>query len=298
MSRIALIPTRRNHPATRPTGLKPRRLAVEPLESRQLLSVMVAQPVTSAVIEGYEPQVVQPRIELASGAILSAAAPVVPSLSSNSNAAGKLYLDFDGHFEASWGAYSNITTPVFSLDADTTTFSSTELATINTIWAQVAEDYAPFNIDVTTVMPASFADKEGLRVAIGGSSSWYGSAGGVAYLNTWTNYIVNTVYVFPQQLANTAKYIGEAVSHESGHAFGLYHQSTYDASGTKTAEYSTGSGDWAPIMGNSYYNARTTWHNGTSSLGSTTYQDDMALLSSTTNAFGYRADDHGGTSSP
>ena len=43
---------------------------------------------------------------------------------------------------------------VFSLDSDLTTFSSTELATINTIWAQVAEDYAPFNIDVTTVMPA------------------------------------------------------------------------------------------------------------------------------------------------
>jgi hypothetical protein len=40
----------------------------------------------------------------------------------------------------------------------------------------------------------------------------------------------------------------------------------------------------------------TTWHNGTSSAGPTTYQDDMAVLAGSVNGFGYRNDDHGNTS--
>ncbi len=252
------------------------------------------------------PAVTEPQSQglLAEETAASAADPIledaslpVPALSSNPGAEAKIYLDFDGHFESVWGAYRNITTPVFSLDSDLTTFSSTELAAINSIWARVAEDYAPFNVDITTVEPASFENLEGLRVSIGGNGSWYGSAGGLAYVGTWTNSIVNTVYVFPQQLASNEKYIAEASSHEAGHAFALYHQSRYDTSGAKTEEYHTGSGDWAPIMGNSYYKTRTTWHNGTST-SATTYQDDMAILSSANNAFGYRADDHGNIDDP
>ncbi|WRH68665.1 MAG: Ig-like domain-containing protein [Planktothrix sp. GU0601_MAG3] len=49
-------------------------------------------------------------------------------------------------------------------------------------------------------------------------------------------------------------------------------------------------------MGLSYYQNLTTWHNGTSSLGSTTYQDDMSVISATNNGFGgYRSDDYGNT---
>ncbi len=246
-----------------------------------------------------------PAVEVSATTPNSAAAPsgasvaaAVPAYSSLPGAADTLYLDFDGHFEATWGGYSNITTPEFNTDA-TAGFSSAELTAINDIWRQVAEDYAPFNINVTTVEPASFADGVSMRVAIGGNSTWLGqSAGGVAYVNSYTSggVYTNVVYVFPDNLGGGyAKYVAEASSHESGHSFGLQHQSTYDATGTKTNEYNPGTSALAPIMGNSYSATRGLWWNGTSAISSTTIQDDMAVIARSTNTFGYRPDDVGST---
>lgn len=227
----------------------------------------------------------------AAGASIAAAQPAFSSLP---GALDTLFLDFDGHFDASWGGYSNVTTPEFNLDG-AAGFNAAELTAIENIWKQVAEDYSPYNINVTTVEPASFANGVSLRVAIGGDGSWFGSAGGVAYIDTYTNSIVNTVYVFPQMLSNDAKYIAEASSHEAGHGYGLNHQSQW-VNGTKT-EYYAGPGDGrAPIMGNSYYATRGVWWNGTTT-SATTFQDDMSILAKAANTFGYRVDDFGNTAS-
>jgi fibronectin type 3 domain-containing protein len=223
----------------------------------------------------------------------------VPVLNSLPGAAASLWLDFVGHYDASWGAYSNITTPVFDQDGDPTTFSDGELATIQAIWAQVSEDYAPFKINVTTVQPSSFANGVAECIAIGGTGAWTGGTyGGVSYIGSFTNYIANTSFVFSSNLGGgNAKYTAEAIAHEAGHAFGLQHQKQYDASGNLVNEYYPGPGDGtAPVMGNSYYAPLTRWWYGTS-LSSTTYQDDMAVIASATNGFGYRADDHGNTTS-
>lgn len=169
----------------------------------------------------------------------------IPVLNSFPGAAVTLYLDFDGFFESFWGSYSNITTPVFDRDGDLSSFSDSELANMETIWRYVSEDFAPFSINVTTVEPPNFNNGEALRVAIGGNGSWTnGTYGGIAYVNNFTSWINNTVYVFPNNLGNgNPKSVAEASSHESGHAFGLSHQSAYNASGTKTAEYYSGPGD-------------------------------------------------------
>ena len=85
-----------------------------------------------------------------------------------------------------WGSYTNITTPVYDSDGDVTTFSEVELAYIQAVWEVVAEDYAPFNINVTTVepsvlapgVPIANANKVAMRVAIGAQvGDW---AGGLA----------------------------------------------------------------------------------------------------------------------
>lgn len=222
----------------------------------------------------------------------------VPAYSSLPTAADALFLDFNGDFTSSWGSYSNITTPVYDTDGDPTTFSSGELLNIQQVWAQVAEDYAPFNINVTTVEPASFANGVGLRIDIGGNGSWAGGTyGGISYVGSFTNSIANVAFVFPNNLgAGAPRYVGEASSHEAGHAFGLNHQSTYDSSGAKTNEYNPGSGDSAPIMGVSYYATRGLWWYGTST-SSTTYQDDLAVISQSANTFGYRPDDVGNNAS-
>ncbi len=216
----------------------------------------------------------------------------IPVLHSNAGANASIYLDFDGHFISQWGAYSNVTTPVYDIDGDATTFSDTELSRITEIWKRVAEDFAPFDINVTTVDPGDFSNGKALRVSIGGNGSWIGPYGGVAYVNSFTNAVPNVAFVFTKNLGNgNAKYTAEATSHEAGHAVGLQHQSDYDGSGTLIREYSNGYGDFAPIMGVGYSAARTTWHNGTTTSANT-YQDDMTVIARAANGFGYRTDDH------
>jgi hypothetical protein len=230
----------------------------------------------------------------------------IPSLSSNPNAKAKIYLDFNGHTttNTSWNSWiapgKNIITPAYDSDGNTSSFSSTELSAIQQIWQRVAEDYAPFNIDVTTVAPASYGAKTAVRVAIGGSASdWYSSgAGGVAFIGSFQWSGDTPAFVFTNNLGKTnAKNIAEAVSHEAGHTLGLRHQSAYDASGKRTQEYSGGSGTgetgWAPIMGVSYSKNLTTWNNGPNNVSSTSLQDDMSIISGTGNGFGYRQDDRG-----
>ncbi len=221
----------------------------------------------------------------------------LPVLDSLPGAAATLYLDFDGHFESRWGSYSNITTPVFDTDGDAATFSDAELAAIRRIWQSVAEDYSPFDINVTTVVPPSFANGAAQRISIGGSGSWLGNYGGVSYLNSFTNALVNTSYVFPDHLGHgTPKYVAEATSHEAGHAFGLEHQSQFDDAGKKVAEYYAGPGDGtAPIMGNSYKAERGLWWSGSPSSAATAIQDDLTVLARPQNGFGFRADDYGDT---
>jgi hypothetical protein len=221
----------------------------------------------------------------------------IPVLRSNPSATVRVFLDFDGHTQATWGSFSNIVTPQFSSSGTPGTgglFTTADINVITETWSRVAEKFSPFNVDVTTELPADQSRGRFLRIVIGGSSNdWLGSpAGGVAYVNSFMHSsIPPVVYVFSEQLARTARYIAEAAAHEAGHAFGLRHQSLY-TNGTLTNEYHPGSGDWAPIMGNSYDAIRGIWHNGTST-SSTTFQDDLAIIAGTLNGFGFRAETAG-----
>ena len=265
---------------------------LEALEPRRLFH---AGHLHAAGDLAYYPAATEAPDEIGSAAAAAATHPLsdLPVLNSLPGAAASLYLDFDGYSISQWGSYSNANTPVFDVDGDATTFSDSELSTMQAIWRQVAEDYAPFNVNVTTVQPASFANRVAMRVAIGGDGAWLGAtAGGVAYVNSFTNSQANSVFVFPKNLGNGhARYVGEAVSHEAGHSFGLQHQSSYTGT-QRTAEYYAGPGDGrAPIMGLSYYTTRGLWWNGTST-SSTNIQDDLTVIARSTNGFGYRADDH------
>lgn len=69
-------------------------------------------------------------------------------------------------------------------DANPNSWSQEELSDIVAIWRAVAEDYSPFDVDVTTEDPGAAAmATAGVRVAIGGSGAdWWGQvAGGAAY---------------------------------------------------------------------------------------------------------------------
>ena len=227
--------------------------------------------------------------------VAAASAGGVPKLSSLPGARATIFLDFDGHTEARWGEFKNVVTPAYDRDGDRSSFSSGEIAAIQEIWARVAEDYSPFNINVTTIEPPLIANGVAVRVAIGGNDSdWFeNGAGGVAYVGGFYNGASNVAYVFEDALNNgNPRYTAEAASHEAGHTFGLLHQAKWN--GNKLVEdYNSGTSALAPIMGVGYYSTRTTWHNGTSDDGPNAFQDDMAILANSTNGFGYRADDFG-----
>lgn len=231
---------------------------------------------------------------LESRLVMDAGLPV-PALSSLVGAPATLYLDFVGGKEATWsnvdaGHVANITTPAFSLDGDATQFSAAEITAMTKIWQRVAEDYAPFNINVTTVNPGSFNDRQGLKVVIGGDDAWYRDAvnkksgrndaptgSGTSDIGSFTNASENTVFVFSANIVNwthgtTMNYDGKGklidinaavattASHESGHAFGLRHDHDYyPGTAIVSNVYSTGTADWTPIMGDNLASDRTTW---------------------------------------
>ena len=227
-------------------------------------------------------------------------------LHSNPTATKTIYLDFNGHTTTgtSWNVQSGraaINTSAFDFDGNVNVFSNAELERIQFIWQRVAEDFAPFGINVTTQDPGADAltntggrdNQWGVRAAIGGSyGDWYSSAaGGVAYLNGFGSARCGPAFVFSKSLGGgNEKYTAEAISHEVGHTLGLLHD------GTSSASYfqgqGTGATGWASIMGSGYYKNVTQWSQGEYN-GANNKQDDVAQISSTVNGAGYRADDFG-----
>src|SRR5439155_111553 len=74
-------------------------------------------------------------------------------LHSRPGATKVIYLDFDGHdgSATAWGSKA-IARP-FDFDGDPSTFSNAERDRIQYIWERVSEDYACYDIDVTTEDP-------------------------------------------------------------------------------------------------------------------------------------------------
>ncbi len=222
----------------------------------------------------------------------------------------KIYLDFDGHttsgtpWNTSFNAGADFITPPFDTDGVvSTSFSTAELDRIQFIWKRVVEDFAPFDVDVTTEDPGAAgliktdaADAAyGTRVCIGGSSmDWFkSSAGGVAYIGAFNWNTDTPCYIFPAQLGNGAeKYVAEATSHEIGHTLGLNHDGQLANGSTPAVEYYGGHADWAPIMGTGYYMGTTQWSKGEYTLANNT-QDDLAVMQ--TYGASLRVDDFGGT---
>jgi hypothetical protein len=166
--------------------------------------------------------------------------------------------------------------PAFDLDKIVGTFSTAEQTMIQKIWARVKEDYAPFDVDVTTEPPTSVTGKVGTSILI---TNLVHTAGGYAYLNSFSSKLDvknPPAFCFQNNLGNSEKAIAECISHELGHALGLKHQST------ASVAYFGGGGEgetgWAPIMGVSYYKNLTQWSKG-EFTGATNSQDAYAVMS-------------------
>ncbi|MBT3891361.1 MAG: hypothetical protein HN617_00260 [Planctomycetaceae bacterium] len=79
-------------------------------------------------------------------------------LASNPTATKTIYLDYNGHTSTNnrwtrWQGVSQLVSPPFDLDGNTSNFSDAELQRIQLQFIEVVEDYLPFDINVTTIDP-------------------------------------------------------------------------------------------------------------------------------------------------
>lgn len=213
----------------------------------------------------------------------------IPKLSSYSTATATIYLDFDGHY-VSGTLWNNGQ----SFYCNATLLTD---AQITSVFNTVAEDFRPFNVNITTdstkFLNAPISQR--IRIIVTPTSSWKPSVGGISYIGSFTWGDDTPGFVFSDRLSNNPKFIAECCSHESGHTLGLAHQSTYDNNCNLVETYNTGTGSgetsWAPIMGSSYNKNMTGWNDGATPYGCYNTQDNLALITSA-NGFSYRADDY------
>jgi len=214
----------------------------------------------------------------------------LPVLNSLPSANATIYLDFDGQNINC--AYWNAGTPFTCAPSGMTDAQITE------VFKRVAEDYRPFEINITTdeskFLAAPLSAR--LRVIITPTSSWFTGVGGVSFIGSFKWGDDTPSFVFSDRLGpKNPKLVAECCSHESGHAVGLSHQSKYDGTCNLTATYNDGAGtgeaSWAPIMGNSYYRNMSGWNNGPTPYGCSNTQDNLSIITSQ-NGFTYRKDDY------
>ncbi len=216
----------------------------------------------------------------------------IPKLSSFPSATATIFLDFDGQY-----VNSSIWNSGLPINCAPSGMSD---AQITDAFNRVAEDYRPFNINITTdstvFLSAPLTSR--IRVIITPTNSWCLGVGGVSYVGSFSWGDDTPAFVFCNVLGpNSSKMVGECCSHESGHSVGLSHQATYNAGDclNPANPYNPGVGGgetgWAPIMGNSYYKNMTNWNNGPTPYGCTDLQDNLSIIA-TQNGFTYRTDDY------
>ncbi len=252
------------------------------------------------ILEGAgTPEQLEPPV--AEAAIPSSPFPATLVFHSRPGAPNVLFLNFSGEDVSGTAWNTSLSRSViralpFSTDADFSTFSDGEQLAIKRIWQRVVEDYAPFNIDVTTERPATFGNRTAnalitRNIDADDLPNPSSSSGGVAYVgvfggSSFSKY--RPAWIYSNNLAGDESFIAEAVSHEVGHNLGLSHDG--ETSGSEYyGGHGTGNTSWGPLMGTGYNRNVSQWSKGEYYQANNT-QDDLATIAG---KLAYRTDDHG-----
>jgi hypothetical protein len=211
----------------------------------------------------------------------------VTTLQSRPGASKVLYIDYLAGVvtDTAWnmdGGPTTITYADYSFDSDATTFSLIDLQSMYAGWAESADDFAPFDVNVTTDLDVynAVSDRNRSKI-VATSTNWFGG-GGVAYVNiygTRDDDFYNIGWTFNRSFGS----LGMTNSHEAGHQMGLFHD------GTSNLEYYDGAGNSGPIMGGPFNKDFVHWNNGTYPDANES-QDDLTIIQG---KLGVVTDDYG-----
>ncbi|RTR39133.1 PKD domain-containing protein [Shewanella canadensis] len=208
-------------------------------------------------------------------------------LHSRPGASRVIHLDFDGHITEGrqWNTSYNtgtIVSPPYNREGSSDSFTQNELDYIYLMWKQVAEDYAPFDVDITTQEPPQStitrSDSNdpyyGTRVVMTQDNFANCGCGGFAYVGVFDYYgdRYKPAFVFNTSVVGA----GEAISHEAGHNLGLSHDGQNGGSSYYQG-HGSGATGWAPIMGVGYYRSLVQWSKGEYPQANQ-FQDDIQVI--------------------
>lgn len=215
------------------------------------------------------------------------------NLESRPGAAKTLYINYWGGtisntgWNDSYNSGNDIIYTPYDTDGNTNSLTLTERSTMWLGWQEVAEDYAAFDINVTTkqaVYDGTSAVNHSQIIATT-TNYFYTGAGGVAYVGIFNN--TSDYYKTGWAWNSGAGSLGMTISHEAGHQMGLGHD------GTSTSGYYGGHGVWGPIMGAPFNQEYVQWSKGEYSDANNSEND----LTSIAGVLGTVTDDAGDTNS-
>lgn len=225
------------------------------------------------------------------------------NLSSKPGANRTIYLDFlggtvtDTYWNATYTGGAPIVVPPWDIDGNSATLSIAEQKIIQTAWHVVAEDFAPWDVNVTTANPGLAAlERTNAADQVFGQRVMYSNSNhgmctgcaGVAIIGAFdaTGSYLGPAWAFTDTLYGEPKYYGDVSSHELGHTFTLGHD------GTSGAAYYAGHDDWSPIMGSTAWRPIVQWSKGEYD-DANRQEDDLSLIAA--NGVDLKPDDHGDT---
>lgn len=205
------------------------------------------------------------------------------NLESKPGASNTLYINYWGGtlsntiWNNNYNSGNDIVYTPYSNDRDTSSFSARDKKLMWQGWREVVEDFASFDINITTSQAVfdAAAIVNRTQIIATRTNDFYPGAGGVAYVGIFHNgsEYSKTGFVWSSGLDG----LGLATSHETGHQMGLSHDGTIAHDGTSARGYYSGHGQWGPIMGAPYGKKYVQWSRGDYAYGSQ-HQDDIAII--------------------
>lgn len=201
--------------------------------------------------------------------------PVIDTSGTSTYIPPTILIDFDGHVTKNtmWNVYGDIVCEDSGLDP-----AGQKLA-FDSVVSYYKQFKNPIFITTDESKFLKVPINERRRVVVTKSHAALNvtNAGGWAYLNSFIWNTDEPAFVFSALLKFNARWIGDAIAHESAHTLGLRHQSLW-VNGVKQSDYNWGDSEKAPIEGASYYAKRALWWVGLNSAGQN--QNDTLVMQS------------------